>query len=73
MPSLPAKMKILELLAENSWKAEVKLFSLYVYMTARVSLKIDFKTNLIFLIEPFLYMTKNSTQKRKYLENEKSF
>ena len=73
MPSLPAKMKILELLAENSWKAEVKLFSLYVHMTARVSLKIDFKTNLIFLIEPFLYMTKKSTQKRKYLENEKSF
>ena len=73
MPSLPAKMKILELLAENSWKAEVKLFSLYVYMAARVSLKIDFKTNLIFLIEPFLYMTKKSTQKRKYLENEKSF
>ena len=29
--------------------------------------------NLIFLIKPFLYMTKKSKQKLKYLVNEKSF
>ena len=34
---------------------------------------INFKINLIFLIKPFLYMTKKSRQKLKYLENEKSF
>ena len=33
----------------------------------------NFEINLIFLIKPFLYMTKKSTQKLKYLENEKSF
>ena len=33
----------------------------------------DFEINLIFLIEPFFYMTKKSWQKLKYLENEKSF
>ena len=32
-----------------------------------------FEINLIFLIKPFSYMTKNSRQKFKYLENEKSF
>ena len=36
---------------------------------------INFANNLIFLIKPFCYMTedKNSRQKLKYLENEKSF
>ena len=34
---------------------------------------IDFQINLIFLIKPFLYMTKKSRQKSKYLQNEKSF
>ena len=34
---------------------------------------INFKINLIFLIKTFLYMTKKSRQKLKYLENEKSF
>ena len=34
---------------------------------------IKLKINLIFLIKPFLYMTKNSRQNLKYLENEKSF
>ena len=33
----------------------------------------NFKTDLIFLMKPFLYMTKKSKQKFKYLENEKSF
>ena len=33
----------------------------------------NFEINLIFLIKPFLYMTRKSKQKRKYLENEKSF
>ena len=33
----------------------------------------DLEINLIFLIEPFFYMTKKSWQKLKYLENEKSF
>ena len=31
---------------------------------------INFEINLIFLIKPFLYMTKKSRQKFKYLENE---
>ena len=34
---------------------------------------INFETNLMFLIKPFFYITKKSTQKFKYLENEKSF
>ena len=34
---------------------------------------INFKIDLIFLIELFLYMTKKSRQKLKYLKNEKSF
>ena len=34
---------------------------------------IKFEINLIFLIKPFCYMTKNSRQKLKDLENEKSF
>ena len=33
---------------------------------------INFETNLIYLIKPFFYMTKNSRQKFKYLENEKN-
>ena len=34
---------------------------------------IQFEINLIFLIEPFCYMTKKSRQKCKYLEKKKSF
>ena len=34
---------------------------------------INFKINLIFLTKLFLYKTKKSRQKLKYLENEKSF
>ena len=34
---------------------------------------INYEINLILLIKPFLYMTKKSSQKFKYLENEKSF
>ena len=34
---------------------------------------INFENNLIFLIKPFLYMTRKSRQKLKYLENQKSF
>ena len=34
---------------------------------------INFEITLIFLIKPFFCMTKNSRQKFKYLENEKSF
>ena len=32
-----------------------------------------FEINLIFLIKSFFYMTRESQQKFKYLENEKSF
>ena len=34
---------------------------------------VNFEINLIFLIKAFLYKTKKSLQKFKYLENEKSF
>ena len=34
---------------------------------------INFEINLNFLMKPFLYMTKKSGQKFKYLEIEKSF
>ena len=34
---------------------------------------ISFGINLFFLIKPFFYVTEKSTQKSKYLENEKSF
>ena len=34
---------------------------------------VNFEINLIFLIQPFFYMTKNSRQKFKFLENEKRF
>ena len=34
---------------------------------------VNFESNLIFLIQPFFYMTKNSRQKFKFLENEKRF
>ena len=34
---------------------------------------INFEIDLIFLRIPFLFMTKKSRQKFKYLENEKSF
>ena len=34
---------------------------------------INFEINLISLIKPLLYMTKNAKQKLKYLKNEKSF
>ena len=34
---------------------------------------INFEINLIFLIKPFFYMNKNSRQKFKYIESEKSF
>ena len=33
----------------------------------------NFEVNFIFLIKLFSYMTKKTWQKRKYLENEKSF
>ena len=33
----------------------------------------NFENNLIFLINPFFYMSKKSRQKFKYLENEKGF
>ena len=33
---------------------------------------IDFEINLIFLIEPFSYITRESTQKFKYLDNKKN-
>ena len=34
---------------------------------------INFKINIIFLVKPFSYMTKQSKQKFKYLENKKGF
>ena len=34
---------------------------------------INFKINIIFLIESYFYMTKKSRQKFKYLEDEKGF
>ena len=34
---------------------------------------INVEINLIFLIKPFLRMTKKARKKIKYLENEKSF
>ena len=34
---------------------------------------INFEINVIFLIKYFFYMSKNSKEKLKYLENEKSF
>ena len=34
---------------------------------------INYEINLILLIKPFLYITKNSKQKFKYLENKISF
>ena len=33
---------------------------------------INFEINLIFLIKPFFYMTKKSSQKFEYPENEES-
>ena len=33
----------------------------------------NFQVDLIFLIKPLFYMTKNSRQNFKYLQNEKSF
>ena len=33
----------------------------------------NFEINLNFLIKPFFYITKKSSQKYKYIENEKSF
>ena len=33
----------------------------------------NFKINHVFLMKPFLYMSKKSRQKPKYLENEKRF
>ena len=33
----------------------------------------NFEINPIFLIRPFLYMTKKSKQKTKYIQNERSF
>ena len=34
---------------------------------------VNFEIDVIFLIRPLFYMTKNLRQKFKYLENEKSF
>ena len=34
---------------------------------------VNFEIKLVFLIKPFLYMTRKSRQKLRYLENEKSF
>ena len=34
---------------------------------------INFEINLIFLIKPFVYLTKKSKQKLKYIEKEKNF
>ena len=34
---------------------------------------INFQINLTFLMKPLFYMTKNSRQNFKYLQNEKSF
>ena len=34
---------------------------------------INFEINVTFITKPFFYMIKNSRQKIKYLENEKSF
>ena len=56
-----------------------KWFSCYILLTDQISLSDSlyplqlFEINLIFLIKPFLYMTKKSKQKLKYLENEQSF
>ena len=33
----------------------------------------NFEINLIFRLKPFFYMTKKSSLKLKYLQNEKSF
>ena len=63
-----------------------KCFSCYILLTDQISLPncfyilrywaicvLQLFVNLTFLIKPFRYMTKKSRQKRKYLENEKSF
>ena len=34
---------------------------------------INFEIDFVFLIKPFFYTIKNSRQKLKYIENEKSF
>ena len=38
MHSLPAKMKILLILAKNSWKIEIKLFSVMRYFAWKLKL-----------------------------------
>ena len=54
------------------------LFEILVNMCIAIACEpgsdaINFEINLIFLIKPFYDMTKNSRQKFKYLEHEKSF
>ena len=59
------------LFAFTSWDiGEYCVLQLFVNQVKTLK---NFKINLIFLIKPLLYMIKNSSQKLKYLENEKSF
>ena len=63
-----------------------KISSCHILLTDQISLSgclyflrywaicvLYFKINLIFLIKAFLYMTKKSRQKLKYLENKTGF
>ena len=57
------------LIAFTSWD-----IGQYVYCNClSVCDVINFEINLLFLIKLFFNMTKNSWQKFKYIENEKSF
>ena len=56
---------------------QISLFGCFYFVIAIVSQPgcdvINFETNFIFLIKPFLYMSKQRRQKFEYLEKEKRF
>ena len=74
--------KIILILHSINWPHFIVWLSLLLKILGNICIKIvcysacdviKYQINLIFLIKPFRYMTKNSRQNLKYLENEKSF
>ena len=66
MLGLPTKMKILLILARNSWKTEIKLFPVVRYFTWKLELVSD----ILWMIVGRHSKTKKIDEKMKYISME---
>ena len=62
MPSLPANMKVLLILVENSWKAEMKFFPLWVSFSRKLE-----------LVSNILWITADHLKQQKAVPEECSY